>query len=82
MDVNSYEKRFLGNIDTLEVHDTQYRASSCRLSDIAPEHRLWYDSLSEAKADREYDNCYWCLRRLHALNEDSDEQNESERQVT
>jgi hypothetical protein len=62
MDVISNEKQFLGDTNTLDVHDTQNRTSSCRLSFIAPEHRLWYDSLSEAKADREYDICYWCLR--------------------
>jgi hypothetical protein len=24
-------------------------------------YRRWYDALAEAKSDRDYDNCYWCL---------------------
>jgi hypothetical protein len=55
------QKRFLGNLNTLEVHDTQNERSSCQLDEIKVEHRKWYDSLAQAKADRSYDNCYWCL---------------------
>ncbi len=55
------QKRYLGNINTAEVHDTQREQTGCRLDEIRPEHRRWYDSLSAAKADHAYDNCYWCL---------------------
>lgn len=54
-------KRYLGNINTLEVHDTQAESTSCRLDEILPEHRKWYDTLSAAKADGDYDNCAWCI---------------------
>lgn len=54
-------KRFLGNLNTLEVHDTQYEKTNCQLDEIKVEHRKWYDSLASAKADRSYDNCHWCL---------------------
>ena len=54
-------KRYLGNIKTLEAHDTQNEKTLCRLDEIKPEHRLWYDTLAAAKADRPYDNCAWCL---------------------
>jgi hypothetical protein len=54
-------KRYLGNTNTLEVHDTQNENANCELDEIKPEHREWYDSLSEAKRDRSYDNCYWCI---------------------
>lgn len=54
-------KRYLGNTNTLEAHDTQNESTSCRLDEIKPEHRLWYDTLTAAKADRPYDNCAWCL---------------------
>ena len=54
-------KRFLGNRNTLEVHDTDQERGLCQLGEIKPEHRKWYDSLAEAKRDRNYDNCYWCL---------------------
>jgi hypothetical protein len=60
--VISEEKRFLGDTGVLDVHDTLNRTSSCRLSHIAPERRRWYDSLSEAKRDRDYNFCPWCLR--------------------
>lgn len=54
-------KRFLGNTNTLEVHDTQNEHTSCQLSEIELEHRAWYDSLDEAKRGRPFDNCAWCL---------------------
>lgn len=34
---------------------------SGQLDEIKSEHRKWYDTLSEAKRDRDYDNCHWCL---------------------
>ena len=54
-------KRYLGNLNTLEVHDTSNEKGGCQLDEIKPEHRRWYDTLSEAKRDRQYDNCYWCI---------------------
>jgi len=54
-------KRFLGNTNTLEVHDTQKEETNCQLDEIKADHRKWYDTLAAAKADRSYDNCAWCL---------------------
>lgn len=54
-------KQFLGNTNTLEVHDTRNEQTSCQLDEIKAEHRKWYDTLASAKADRSYDNCAWCL---------------------
>lgn len=54
-------KRYLGNTNTLEVHDTDNERDNCQLDEIKSEHRKWYDTLSEAKRDRSYDNCSWCL---------------------
>lgn len=54
-------KRYLGNTNTIEVHDTQNEKSGCQLDEILIEHRKWYDSLEEAKRDYAYDNCHWCL---------------------
>ena len=56
-----YEKRFLGNTHTLEVHDTENEKSSCQLDEILLAHRKWYDTLAEARADKDYDNCAHCL---------------------
>lgn len=54
-------KRYLGNTHTLEVHDTQNEKEKCQLDEIKSEHRRWYDSLADAKAEYNYDNCSWCL---------------------
>lgn len=55
------QKRFLGNTNTLEVHDTYNEQTNCQLDEISLSHRRWYDSLAEAKRDLPYDNCHWCL---------------------
>jgi len=44
--------RYLGNTNTLEVHDPLIERTSCQLDEIKPEHRRWYDTLTEAKAGR------------------------------
>lgn len=54
-------KRYLGNTNTVEVHDTHQERPACQLDEIKPEHRRWYDALQEAKRDRSYDNCHWCI---------------------
>jgi hypothetical protein len=54
-------KRYLGNGNTLEVHDTQNEKTNCQLDEIKVEHRHWYDTLAEAKRDKAYDNCAWCV---------------------
>ena len=54
-------KRYLGNSNTLELHDTNNENTNCQLDEIKSEHRHWYDTLTEAKRDKSYDNCAWCL---------------------
>lgn len=54
-------KRYLGNTNTLEVHDTNSETATCQLDEIKSEHQRWYDTLSAAKADLPYDNCSWCI---------------------
>ncbi len=54
-------KRYLGNTNSLEVHDTQNEKTNCQLDEIKLEHRRWYDTLASAKADRPYDNCARCI---------------------
>lgn len=56
-------KRYLGNVNTLEVHDTDNETVNCQLDEVLSEHRTWYDTLSAAKADRDFDNCAWCIGR-------------------
>jgi CHAD domain-containing protein len=54
-------KRYLGNTNDLEVHDTSNEQTNCQLDEIKVEHRRWYDTLQEAKNDVAYDNCYYCI---------------------
>ncbi len=54
-------KRYLGNTNTLELHDTHNENTNCQLDEIAHDHRRWYDTAQEAKRDRPYDNCHWCI---------------------
>lgn len=54
-------KRYLGNVNTLEVHDSGNEKTSCQLDEIKLDHRRWYDTLAEAKRDHPYDNCHWCV---------------------
>ena len=54
-------KRYLGNVNTLEVHDTNNETTSCQLDEIKADHRRWYDTLAEAKRDHAFDNCHWCI---------------------
>jgi len=54
-------KPYLGNTNTLEVHDTNNESRNCQLDEIAREHSRWYDALADAKRDLDYDNCHWCI---------------------
>lgn len=54
-------KRYLGNTNTLELHDTDSEQSNCQLDEIKFAHRRWYDTATEAQRDLAYDNCAWCI---------------------
>jgi hypothetical protein len=54
-------ERFLGNTNTLEVHDTRAEVANCQLDEILIAHREWYPTLAAAKAARDFDNCAWCI---------------------
>jgi hypothetical protein len=55
------QKRYLGNVNTLGVHDTTLEQANCQLEEILQLHRRWYDSLGEARRDHPYNYCAWCL---------------------
>lgn len=54
--------RHLGNKNEMEVHDLENEQANCQISEIRAEHRVAFNSLSEAHAAG-YDNCHWCLGR-------------------
>lgn len=54
--------RFLGNRNTKEVHDLMRETTNCQISDILPQHKVYFtpDTLEEAHQNG-YDNCHWCI---------------------
>ena len=60
-------KRYLGNTNTTEVHDTANEQTNCELDQILLRHRRWYDTLTEAKADIAYGQLRLVPRRLNSL---------------
>ena len=54
-------RRYLGNTLSAHVHDADHEHPNCHLGRISSEHRLWYDSLEDARSDLDYEECSWCL---------------------
>lgn len=52
--------RYLGNSNTMQVHDLDNTKASCQISEIKPEHRVSFATLSEAKRAG-YDPCAYCI---------------------
>lgn len=55
-----HPKRYLGNTNKMEVHDTQNEKPGCQLDEIKPEHRIYFDTLEEAHRAG-FDNCAHCI---------------------
>lgn len=66
-----YPKRYLLNMNTGEVHDTENYHVECYLSLISEEHKRWFDNLSDALAYpyndgvKHNDGCAHCLPNYH-----------------
>jgi hypothetical protein len=54
-------RRYLGNRLSAHIHDADHEHPSCHLGQISTEHRLWYDSLEDARSDQRYEDCSWCM---------------------
>lgn len=52
--------RYLGNKNTMEVHDTHNEKGGCQLDEIKPEHKKHFDSLTLAHSEG-FDNCAHCI---------------------
>ena len=52
--------RYLGNKNTMEVHDTENEQENCQLSEIKDDHKEWFSSLEQAHTEG-FDNCRWCI---------------------
>lgn len=66
-----FPKRYLLNTNTREVHDTNNYDPSCYIFHMKEEHKVWFDSLSEALAFpyddcvKRNDGCKRCLSKYH-----------------
>ena len=58
-------RRYLGNTLSAQIHDADHEHPNCLLGRISSEHRLWYDSLDDARSDLGYEDCSWCLGDDH-----------------
>jgi len=52
--------QYLGNKNTMEVHDTHNEKEQCQLVEIKPDHKKEFVSLASAHAEG-FDNCAWCI---------------------
>ena len=58
---NMNGERYLGNVNTTEVHDLDDENTNCQIDEIIKaENDRPFGSLKEAK-DAGYDNCHWCI---------------------
>ncbi len=55
-------KRYIGNANTMEVHDLDNEKTECQIDEIKTEHIRTFspDTLYEAHSHG-FDNCYWCI---------------------
>jgi hypothetical protein len=54
-------RRYLGDTLSMRIHDADRERENCRLGEIGPGQRRWYDSFEEALGDILYRECSWCL---------------------
>jgi hypothetical protein len=54
-------RRYIGDTLSMRIHDADRERENCRLGEIGPGQRRWYDSLEEALGDIPYRECSWCL---------------------
>jgi len=68
--VNVVEKpsRYLGNNNTMEIHDLDKQTKNCQIDEILEEHKVWFNTFDDVKADirhEGYNGCAWCMPELH-----------------
>ena len=62
--------RYLGNNNTMEIHDLENQKTNCQINEILEEHKVWFNTLADAEAamapgPERYDGCKWCMIRYH-----------------
>jgi hypothetical protein len=59
---------YLGNSNTLEIHDLDNTQTNCQIDEILPEHRIPLETISDVLEyieNRGYNGCRWCLEEYH-----------------
>jgi len=56
--------RYIGNLRTAEVHDTENSSPLCKIEQISEENRVYFTTLEAAQA-LNYDGCAHCLPDHH-----------------
>lgn len=55
-------KRYIGNSNSMEVHDLDNEQSNCQIGEIKTEHVVTFNPDTLAQAHKEnYDNCAYCI---------------------
>lgn len=58
---NMNGERYLGNSNTMEVHDLDNEQANCQIDEIIDAgHDVPFNNLADAKAQG-YDNGHWCI---------------------
>ncbi len=54
------KKRYLGNKNKKEVHDSHNVTPRCQIEKMKEDHKIWFNSHYDAIM-KGYDNCHWCI---------------------
>lgn len=56
--------QYLGNLNTMELHDLSNLQPSCRIGLMKDEHKTYFETI-ESALKCGYNGCRWCLREYH-----------------
>lgn len=62
------EPEYLGNANTLEIHDLSNLQPACQIDRMKEENKVFFNDLDEVKNAIDnggYNGCRWCLTRYH-----------------
>lgn len=59
--------RFLADTLRARLHDADRERPACRLGELGPEHRRWYEAIEDALAEARYEACPACLGTVRLL---------------
>ncbi|MFX0173459.1 MAG: hypothetical protein ACFE9L_16325 [Candidatus Hodarchaeota archaeon] len=60
--------RYLGNNNTMEIHDLEKQTTNCQIDEILEERKVWFNTLEDVKAairNEGYNSCAWCMPQYH-----------------